>query len=150
VIAGSCYKSQSSMTVHAGLGDRDAAERVTVRWPRVGGVREERVIVRVPSGWTVPVYPPSRLGDALGDGRVDPADVAACEACAGAPFSAACAVFDFDGDCAVGAADRAATELRMLDLNQDGAINSPDIAFLLAGWLRPDLDLTGDAVVNSA
>jgi len=150
VIAGSCYKSQSSMIVHAGLGDRAVADRVTVRWPRVGDVREERVLVNVPSGWTVPVYPPSRLGDAQGDGRVDPADLAACEACVGAPFAAACAVFDFDGDFAVGSADRAATELRMLDLNRDGSVNSPDIAYLLAGWLRPDLDLTGDAVVNSA
>jgi len=150
VIAGSCYKSQSSMIVHAGLGDREVAERVTVRWPRVGDVREERVLVNVPSGWAVPVYPPSRLGDAQGDGRVDPADLAACQSCVGAPFAAACAVFDFDGDCVVSSVDRAATELRMLDLNRDGSVNSPDIAYLLAGWLRPDLDLTGDAVVNSA
>jgi hypothetical protein len=150
VIAGSCYKSQSSMIVHAGLGDREVAERVTVRWPRVDDVREERVLVSVPSGWTVPVYPPSRLGDAQGDGRVDPADLAACQSCVGAPFAAACAVFDFDGDCVVSSVDRAATELRLLDLNRDGSVNSPDIAYLLAGWLRPDLDLTGDAVVNSA
>ena len=150
VIAGSCYKSQSSMIVHAGLGDREVAERVTVRWPRVGDVREERVLVNAPSGWTVPVFPPSRLGDAQGDGRVDPADLAACEDCVGAPFHAACAVFDFDGDCVVSSVDRAATELRMLDLNRDGSVNSPDIAYLLAGWLRPDLDLTGDAVVDAA
>ena len=89
-------------------------------------------------------------GDAQGDGRVDPADLAACQSCVGAPFAAACAVFDFDGDCAVSSVDRAATEFRLLDLNRDGSVNSPDIAYLLAGWLRPDLDLTGDAVVNAA
>ncbi|MFZ9916528.1 MAG: CRTAC1 family protein, partial [Phycisphaerales bacterium] len=79
VVAGSLYKSQSTMLVHAGLGDADVADRVVVRWPRVNGVREERVLVNVPSGFAVPVYAPSRVGDAAGDGRVDPADLAACE-----------------------------------------------------------------------
>ena len=138
------------MIVHAGLGDRTEAERVTVRWPRVNGVREERVLVHVPSGWTVPVYPPSRLGDAQGDGRVDPADLAACEACVGAPFSAGCAVFDMNGDCSITEADRDAVELRMLDLSRNGVVDSRDVALLLASWGRPDADLTGDRTVDAA
>lgn len=150
VLAGSCFKSQSSMIVTAGLGLREVADRVTVRWPRVNGVREERVLVNVPSTFVVPVYPPSRLGDVAGDGRVDPADVAACAACIGAEFSAACAVFDVDGDCRVLKQDYAAVERRMLDLSRDGVVGGADLAMLLAGWGRPDLDITGDATVDTA
>ena len=43
-----------------------------------------------------------------------------------------------------------AVERRMLDLNGDGTVNSPDIALLLASWGRPDFDLTGNAIVDSA
>jgi hypothetical protein len=149
VVAGSCYKSQSSLVVHAGIGARDTAERVTVRWPRVNGVREERVLVDVPAGFVVPVYPPSLLGDMLGDGRVDPVDMAACEACVGAEFSAGCAAFDIDGDCRVTPADRDGVALRLVDLNRDGAVNAPDITMLLSVWGRPDLDLTGDGTVGA-
>ena len=149
VLAGSCYKSQSSYTVHAGLGESDVAERVTVRWPRVGEApRDERVLRNVPAGFVVPVYPTSRLGDVAGDGRVDPADLAACDLCVDAPFTAACAGFDVDGDCRVTSADRAAIELRLLDLNRDGAVGPQDIAILLANWGRPDHDLTGDGTVG--
>ena len=150
VLAGSCYKSQSSMVVHAGLGDRVAAERVTVRWPRVNGVRAERVLTNVPAGIVVPVYPPAMLGDAAFDGRVGPDDLASCAACVGGVFGAGCAVFDMDGDCAITEADRWAVERRMLDLSGDGAVGAPDITVLLAGWGRPDRDLTGDRTVDAA
>ena len=150
VVAGSSYKSQSSMLVHAGLGAETFAERVVVRWPRVAGVREERVLVNVPSGFAVPVYPPSAIGDRFVDGRVDPDDMAACEACVGGDFSAACAAFDADGDCRVTKLDRAAVRLRLVDLSRDGAVNAPDITMLLSSWARPDLDLTGDGTVDSA
>lgn len=151
VAAGSLYKSQSSYVLHAGLGDALVADQVVVRWPRVGKVREERVLRNVPSGFVVPVYPSSRLGDAAGDGRVDPADVAACDACvASGVFTAACAVFDIDGDCRVDAADRAAVYLRMVDLDHDGVIGPRDLVLLLDGWGRPQRDLTGDGVVGPA
>lgn len=150
VLAGSCYKSQSSMLVHAGLGDRTEAERVTVRWPRANGVREERVLTHVPGGIVVAVFPPSMLGDAKRDGRVGPDDLAACEACAGGVLDAACAVFDMDGDCSISAADRMAVERRMLDLVADGTIDSRDLTALLSSWGRPDLDLTGDSTVDAA
>ena len=150
VIAGSSYKSQSSYLLHSGLGLNTTAERVTVRWPRVGSVREERVLTNVPSGLVVAVYPPSRIGDALSDGRVDPADLVACTACVGGAFSAACAVFDVDGDCDIDAADRAQIELRMIDLDRDGVIGARDLALLLDGWSRPARDITGDATVDAA
>ncbi|MFM2164072.1 MAG: hypothetical protein RL325_509 [Planctomycetota bacterium] len=150
VVAGSLYKSQSSMLVHAGLGAETFADRVTVRWPRVGGIREVRELVNVPAGFAVPVYPPSLIGDRDADGRVDPADLAACDACVGADFTAGCAAFDANGDCRVTKLDRAAILLRLVDLSRDGAVGAADITMLLDSWGRPDRDLTGDGLVDSA
>jgi hypothetical protein len=150
VVAGSLYKSQSTMLVHAGLGAETFADRVTVRWPVVAGVREVRELVNVPAGFAVPVYPPSLVGDRDADGRVDPADLAACDACVGADFSAGCAAFDANGDCRVTKQDRAAILLRLVDLDRDGSVGSADITMLLDSWGRPDRDLTGDGIVGSA
>ncbi len=150
VIAGSCYKSQSSYVLHCGIGTEPNAERVTIHWPRVGALREERVLTDVPTGFVLPVYPPSRLGDALNDGRVDPADRAACDACASTEFGPACAVFDMDGDCRITELDRAAVLARLLDVARDGPVGARDLAHLLDGWGRPTLDLTGDKTVNAA
>ena len=68
----------------------------------------------------------------------------------GGAFSAACAVFDVDGDCDIDAADRAQIELRMIDLDRDGVIGARDLALLLDGWSRPARDITGDATVDAA
>jgi hypothetical protein len=151
VVAGSAYKSMSSLVVHAGVGTLAQAARVTVRWPRVGAVREERVLTGVPTSFVVPVFPPSRLGDAAGDGRVDPVDRAACVACiAQGAFRAECAAFDFDGDCAVGAADLAQLERRLRDLDRSGRVDAADLARLLLAWGSPALDLSGDGTVDGA
>ncbi len=150
VVAGSSYKSQSSLVLHAGLGQWETADRVTVRWPITNGVREQRVLTDVPSGMVLPVYPPSRIGDADGDGRVDPADIVLCEQCVGGVFSPECAVFDADGDCRITASDLAAVRYRLCDLNRDGYVGAPDLAELLDGWGRPFLDITGDGTVGAA
>jgi hypothetical protein len=150
VIAGSAYKSQSSMLIHGGIGDASSARRVTVRWPWRNGVREERVLTDVPAGFVVPVYPPSLLGDQLGDGRVDPNDMAACEACLVGGFTGPCAAFDIDGDCRITDADRRGVALRLVDLNRDGSVGAPDITILLSAWGRPELDITGDGTVDGA
>jgi hypothetical protein len=113
-------------------------------------VREERVLVQVPSGLVVPVYPPSLVGDRDADGRVDAFDMAACDACVGRVFTAPCAAFDADGDCAVTATDRLEISRRLCDLDRDGGVGPQDLALLLAGWARPDLDLTGDFSVGPA
>jgi hypothetical protein len=150
VMAGSCYKSQSSYTVHAGLGDATSADLVVVRWPRVGTTRETRTLTRVPTGMVLPVYPPSLLGDRARDGRVDAADYAACIACLNTPFVAACAAFDVNGDCSIDDADVQAITLRMLDLSRDGEIGAADLSLLLAAWGRPDADFTGDNETDAA
>ena len=82
----------------------------------------------------LPVYLDDRLGDRAADGRVDPLDVAACESCATTAFTAQCAIFDFDGDCAITASDLEATRARLCDLDHDGAVTAADLSLLLARW----------------
>ena len=150
VMAGSCYKSQSSYVVHAGIGESLTAARVTVRWPLRSGVRPLRVLTHVPTSFVLPVYLDDRLGDRAADGRVDPLDVAACESCATTAFTAQCAIFDFDGDCAITASDLEATRARLCDLDHDGAVTAADLSLLLAAWGSESLDLSGDGVVGAA
>ncbi len=153
VISGSAYKSQSSYVIHAGIGTAETADSVTVRWPKLvseAGAWTTRTLTNVPTSFVVPVYPPARLGDVDGDGRVEPAELAACEACAGAAFSAACAIHDLDGNCTVDAADVAAMRVRMCDLDKNGAVGAPDLAMLLGAWGGSTYDLTGDGVVGAA
>ena len=152
VTAGGTYKTTGSYIVHAGLGAAQSADRVTVRWPRLaadGGAWITRVLTNVPSGFVLPVYPPERLGDVDGDGRVRAAELAALDACVDVAFGASCALFDFDGDCDVDAADHALAARRMADLDGDGAVGVRDFAILLNAWGRgAEFDLTGDRAVD--
>ncbi len=153
VVSGSAYKSQSSYVIHAGIGAATAADSVTVRWPKLvseGGAWTVRTLTNVPTAFVVPVYPPERLGDVDGDGRVEPAEFAACESCAGAAFSAACAIHDIDGNCTVDASDVAAMRVRLCDLDRNGTVGAPDLAILLGNWGGANDDLTGDGVVGPA
>jgi hypothetical protein len=153
VVSGSAYKSQSSYVIHAGIGEADAADSVTVRWPKLaseGGAWTMRTLTNVPTSFVVPVYPPARLGDVDGDGRVEPTEFAACEACAGAAFSAACAIHDIDGNCTVDAVDVAGMRVRLCDLDASGTVGAPDLAILLGGWGGANGDLTGDGFVGPA
>ncbi|MFM1824356.1 MAG: hypothetical protein RI967_2622 [Planctomycetota bacterium] len=157
VLAGTSYKSQSSYALHVGLGDAVRAERVVVRWPRLladGAGWVTRTIVDLPASepgaepW--PIHPPERLGDAEGDGRVDPDDLAAAAACAKSALAPACLVFDLDGDADIDGADLAAMRVRMCDLDGSGHVAAPDLAILIGAWGTADADLTGDARVDAA
>ena len=153
VTAGGTYKTTGSYIVHTGLGAAQSADRVTVRWPRLaadGGAWITRVLTNVPSGFVLPVYPPERLGDVDGDGRVRPAEFVSLEACVGVAFGADCAVFDFDGDCSITRLDRLAGEQRLLDLDRSGHLGGGDLARLLDSWGTPECDVTGDATVDAA
>ncbi len=154
VVAGSCYKSQSAYAVHAGVGTASVARRVTVRLPRVAGVIESRVLTNVPTHFALAVFPPSRMGDSANDGRVDASDMQACSACVGSAFTNDCAIFDFDGDCAITANDASLCGERLCDLDRDGTLTAADLSLLLAEWGTPSgtsiADLTGDAQVNAA
>lgn len=153
VVSGSAYKSQSSYVIHAGIGAASAADSVVVRWPRLltdGTLWTTRTLTNVPTSFVVPVYPPDRLGDADGDGRVSPSEMAACEACAELAFSAACAIYDIDGNCTIDGADVALMRVLLCDLDRSGGIDGSDLTILLAAWGGSTHDLTGDGVVGPA
>ena len=150
VMAGSSYKSQSSYIVHAGIGTASVADRITVRWPRVGASRPERVIVGYAAGVEWPIVPPESLGDANRDGKWNGIDATAADVCARTKFGPACAVFDFDGDAGIDGADFAAFRARLCDLDRDGVIGASDLSLLLAAWGTAEPDLTGDAEVGAA
>ncbi|MFM7259552.1 MAG: CRTAC1 family protein, partial [bacterium] len=150
VLAGSCYKSQSSYILHAGIGTATVADEIIVRWPRVGSHRPERVLVNYPAGVEWPIAPPELLGDANRDGNWNGVDTLWCEACVDGAFVSSCAVFDFDGDADVDAADRAAFRARLVDRDRDGTVGAADLALILASWGTAGHDITGDGVVGAA
>lgn len=150
VMAGSSYKSQSSYIVHAGIGTATAADRMTVRWPRVGVSRPERVLVGYAAGIEWPIVPPESLGDVNRDGKWNGIDALAADACSGAKFGPTCALFDFDGDADVDDGDFAAFRARLCDVDRDGAVGASDLSLLLAAWGGAELDLTGDDIVGAA
>lgn len=105
VIAGNGLKSMIDPVQHFGLGAAVKMDKVTVRWP--GGT--QRVLMNYPADKTWTLYPPERLGDANGDGKVSQSDLGGLLAFYGAggaaPFLPGCEVFDFDGDADVDQAD---------------------------------------------
>lgn len=149
VMAGSCYKSQSSYIVHGGLGRASVASRVVVRWPRVGTEWKRRVLTNLPAGYEWPVYPTEQLGDADHDGVVDADDVVDFESCVATAFLPPCAIFDFDGDSDVDELDRRAIGTRLCDLDGNGVVGASDLSKLLASWGTETHDLTGDGIVGA-
>jgi hypothetical protein len=150
VMAGSCYKSQSSYILHAGIGAATVADEITVRWPRVGAQRPERVLVNYPAGVEWPIVPPGALGDVNRDGRLRGVDALALAPCVGAVFAPACALFDFDGDADVDNDDLALFNARLCDLDRNGSVGAADLSLLLVGWGTVEPDLTGDGTVGAA
>jgi hypothetical protein len=152
VMAGSSYKSQSSYIVHAGIGTATTADRITVRWPRVGASRPERVLVGYAAGVEWPIAPPESLGDANRDNKWNGVDALLADACAGTKsgFGPSCALFDFDGDADVDGEDLAQFRARLCDIDRDGTVGASDLSLLLAGWGASEPELTGDGVVGAA
>jgi hypothetical protein len=152
VMAGSSYKSQSSYIVHAGIGTATTADRITVRWPRVGASRPERVLVGYAAGVEWPIALPESLGDFNRDGKWNGVDAIAADACAGTKtgFGPSCALFDFDGDADVDGEDLAQFRARLCDIDRDGMVGASDLSLLLAGWGAESPDLTGDDIVGAA
>jgi len=98
VVAGSNYMSQNELIVHFGLADATVVDEIEVFWP--GGTT--RTLTDYPAGQTWTLYPPSRLGDANGDGQVRLDDLGHFQSCFRTPalpvISAGCEMMDLDGD----------------------------------------------------
>jgi hypothetical protein len=108
VLAGTNFKSQNDLTVHFGLRSESDIDEVRVLWP--GGVSRTLGPLGVDVTWTL--YPPSRLGDADGDGQVSTSDYAVLLGCVeeGVPATVVpgCEVMDFDGNGLIDSLDGAA------------------------------------------
>lgn len=153
ILGGNSYLGQNESTLHFGLGPHSQAEEVVVRWPADGPVR---VLRNLPANRTWTIHPPSRLGDANGDGRLDGKDLAVLLAHFGEPIEPGLEILDLDGDSWIGAGDldalfEAAGWLRA-DLDLDGRVGGADLAWLLSRWgaAEPLADLDGDGAVGGS
>jgi len=146
---GNGYLGQNEMTLHFGLGTAASVPVVEVRWPGNGPVRM-LANPRVSASWAV--YPPSRLGDADGDGAVGASDWLALVTHGTGPLQRGAEMFDFDGDWDIGSDDVSAFWARASvlrgDISGDAKIDGTDLGMLLAAWgavAHPaDLDLSGE------
>lgn len=153
ILGGNSYLGQNESTLHFGLGPHSRAEEVVVRWPADGPVR---VLRNLPANRTWTIHPPSRLGDANGDGRLDGEDLAMLLLHFGKPIEPGLEILDLDGDSWIAAGDldalfEAAGWLRA-DLDLDGRVGGADLAWLLSRWGTGDplADLDGDSTVGGS
>ena len=119
VRAGCNFKADNERQLAFGLGDDPSViERIEVRWPN-STVR--RTLRNYPPSRNWTVWHPTRLGDADGNGIIDPSDLERAlqimNKHAGDPIDPGEEIFDMDGDCDV-------------DFN--------DIASMMARYTRPD------------
>lgn len=144
VIAGSAYKSQDELVKHVGLGAATAMDEIVVTWP---GGATSRTLTGYGANRTWTLLPPSRLGDADGDGQVALADYAVLAGCLGSAVEPGCEALDLDGDGAIDAAD-ASLFLAAWDGTQEDCDGSGtwDLEEILLGGAE---DLDADGVLDS-
>ena len=153
------YLGQSTLEVHLGLDAAEspdspdgragaAFEEILVRFPD----RAERRLVSIGAG-AYGVVHPALLGDGNGNGAPDADDHDAATALVGSRARGAGALFDYDGDGWVTAADLGrmrehAADLRA-DLDGDGVVGIGDLALLFANWGSPTADLDLDRTTGA-
>jgi hypothetical protein len=141
---GNGYLGQNELTLHVGLDTAPVAEEVLVRWP---GGSPVRTLTNLPSNHTWTLYPPSRLGDADGNGTRDLADFAVLAGCFGETLVPGCEAMDQDGDSFVARSDAesflAAYEGTLEDCDASGH------ADLLEILLDPDIDADGNGIPDA-
>jgi len=145
---GNGYLGQNEMTIHFGLGAAAAVPSIEVRWPGHG---PSRTLANAPINRAWTVYPPSRLGDADGDGARNSLDWGELAAHGSGPVQRGWEMFDFDGDWQIGVSDIAAfwatASAARGDISGDATVDGTDLSMLLAAWGASghpaDLDLSG-------
>lgn len=147
------YMGQNSLEAHFGLAGAPSATSATIRFPDGA----TRVVSPVPAGAYLVVHP-ALLGDGNLDHAVTEADRPICETCvaAGGPPRAGspCARFDFNGNLALDAGDLVLFDATLAharaDLDDNGVVESRDIAILLNQWgSAGSADLDRNGVVDS-
>ncbi len=153
VLAGGAgYLGMSDSVIHVGCNSA-ATAAVHVWWPNTA---QTRTLINLPTSAKWTIYPPSSLGDGDHDTDRDAHDLALFDECViPGGLREGCEMFDFDGNSALDARDRALLQQQILhdacDLNGDGIVSAVDLAFVLSGWgsaATGDIDASGtiDAV----
>jgi len=141
---GNGYFGQNETIIHVGIGDAASAAQVVVNWPSGGPTR---TLTNVPANAQWNVYPPSRLGDADGDGDVDLADFLVFAGCFDQSIQPGCEMMDFDGNSTINMNDYDAFEDAFTDEPVDCDDNAVvDMQEIL---LDPLLDVDGDGVIDA-
>lgn len=107
VRAGCNYKADNERPLHFGLGENPVVtDSIEVRWPNES---TRRVLTNYLPDRTWAVWHPSRLGDADGNGSIDPDEIAEAIQVmldtAGSPIEPGQEIYDLDGDCDVDRTD---------------------------------------------
>jgi hypothetical protein len=141
---GNGYLGQNDLNVHMGLDDQTSAQEVLVSWP---GGNPVRMLTGLPANQRWTIYPPSRLGDAEGDGDVDAADFRVLAGCLGLPLQPGCEMMDFDGNSQIDAGDADAFLERYAGSNPDcdGDLQPDLVQILLDGAADSNANLILDA-----
>ncbi len=121
VFGGHNYKSQNHRVLHFGLKDNAFLDEVTITWP--GGDSRTLTGYFGHSTWTL--YPPERMGDANGNGRVDAADILAAKASMKTFFQPGHEIFDMDGNGYLDDQDIGLMGLRVTNRFQGGVRAGP-------------------------
>lgn len=116
IYSGSNFKAMNEYTVHYGMGSETQADSLLVRWPGTG---HARTLTNIPAGEQWTIYPPERMGDVNGDGKVTRQDV----------FAAL-----NQGSLFVGTPVVPGQE--MMDMNGDFTLTAQDLALLVAAGPR--------------
>ncbi|MEZ6164610.1 MAG: CRTAC1 family protein [Phycisphaerales bacterium] len=97
VRSGTNYKSHSEYTLHFGLGSSESVDEIDLIFPG-SAVRH---LSNAPANQTWTLYPPSRLGDPNGNGRIDSFELYTAlmsRTGAGNPITPGLEIYDMDGD----------------------------------------------------
>lgn len=132
---GNGYLSQNDGLLHFGLGTSMVMDEIQVTWPNTGSTR---TLTGYGAKKIWRLLPPSRLGDADGDGDVDQADLSAFAVATPGPLVPGEEAFDFNGDGTLDGADAAgmlaAFNGRLGDFDGNGVVNGADLAILIEEW----------------
>ncbi|MEZ6242549.1 MAG: FG-GAP-like repeat-containing protein [Phycisphaerales bacterium] len=97
---GNNYRSQNELTLHYGLNNACTAEAVHAEWPD----GQSRMLSNYPAGSVWTLVPPSMLGDANDDGRIDAVDMQRMVSSFG-PVAPGLEALDMNGDAKIDAVD---------------------------------------------
>ena len=118
---GNNFKAQNDHLQHVGLAGATHMDEIVVAWP--GG--DTRTLTGYSANETWTLYPPERMGDRNGNGRIDASDVAHALLSMQTPFKPGDEIFDMDGNGYLSAEDIELMGLSVSDRFRGGVRAGP-------------------------